>query len=195
MVSWTVVAGVLQQGAAPTAGTVVSWSSAAMTLSSSVTGTDASGNAQVTATAGPLVGGAQVSGSACAWGTVCGGFAALGVDPSQFVVVLVSGAGQFVPSTGTLGVLTLEITDQAGDPVVGAAVQIHQTVEQWTPPCPVQGRCPLAPVYEASVTSAVSDAGGMVTVTPLQIAGAEVTNVVVTSGTQGFVSLTLEKQP
>jgi len=198
-VSWMVVAELQQQGTAPAAGTAVNWASAsasaAMTLSSAQTGTDAQGATQVTATAGPLVGGVQATGSACAWGTVCATFTVLGVDPSQFVVVLMSGAGQSVASTGTLGVLTVQITDQAGDPVVGAAVQIHQTVEQWTPPCPPLGRCPVAPVYEASVTSAVSDAGGMVTVTPLQISGAEVTNVVVTSGPLGFVSLTLEKQP
>ena len=91
--------------------------------------------------------------------------------------------------------VTFNVTDGAGHAVVKASVTIHQTVSQWTADCPAQGRCPDAPVYQASVTTGISDANGMVTITPLQMAGAEVTDVVVTSGTQGFVSLAVVQRP
>ena len=71
--------------------------------------------------------------------------------------------------------------------------EYHQTVSQWTAVCPVEGRCSVAPVYQTSVTTLASDVNGMVSVAPLQIAGPEVTDVVATSGTQGFVSLTIQK--
>jgi hypothetical protein len=42
----------------------------------------------------------------------------------------------------------------------------------------------------------ISDASGLLTITPQQLTGvAETTNLAVATGTQGFLSLTLEKQP
>jgi hypothetical protein len=54
----------------------------------------------------------------------------------------------------------------------------------------------VAPVLGSADAAAVSDANGLVTVTPMQLAGvAEVTNVAVAAGTQGFVSLSLLQGP
>jgi hypothetical protein len=63
-------------------------------------------------------------------------------------------------------------------------------------PCPSRGRCPVAPMLGSSDTTAVSDANGLVSVAPMQVAGvAEVTNVAVATGTQGFVSLAVDQGP
>jgi hypothetical protein len=62
--------------------------------------------------------------------------------------------------------------------------------------CPVRGPCPIAPVLAASDMTAVSDANGLVSAMPMQLAGVgEVTSVAVATGMQGFVSLTLTQQP
>jgi hypothetical protein len=187
---------VLQQGL-PALLTPVSWgvSGIGMVLSGLQNITDLLGGAQATVTAGPLAGGAQVSGSACAWGLICGSFAAQGVDPSEFAVTIVGGSGQSVAATVALLPMAFAVTDGAGNPVAGATVTVHQTLNQWTAACSGEGRCPIAPVYQTAVTSAVTDGNGLVTVAPLQMAGAEVTDVVVTSGTQGFVSLSMQKHP
>jgi hypothetical protein len=51
-------------------------------------------------------------------------------------------------------------------------------------------------VLAATTTAAISDANGLVSVAPMQIAGVgEVTNIAVAAGTQGFVSLSLAQQP
>jgi hypothetical protein len=54
----------------------------------------------------------------------------------------------------------------------------------------------LAPVVGASSSTAVSDANGLVSAVPMQIAGVgEVTKIAVATGTQGFASLSLKQQP
>jgi hypothetical protein len=75
-------------------------------------------------------------------------------------------------------------------------VQVHQTVDAWQMACPDRGRCPVAPVYNSSASSATSDADGLITVTPVQIPGvAEITNIAAAAGTQGFLSFAVQKQP
>ncbi len=194
-VSWTATATALQQGA-PAVLTPLTWtvSGGQLALSGMQLITDEHGMAVAVVTAGPLAGGVQTGGSVCAWSTVCAAFIAQGVDPAQFVVVA-NGTTPSVPQTASLTPISFQITDAAGDPVAGAAVQVHQTVSQWTVPCAVQGRCPVAPVYEVSDASVASDINGVVVLAPLQIAGPETTNVVVTSGIQGFTSVTLQKHP
>ena len=79
------------------------------------------------------------------------------------------------------------------DPVAGSPVQIYQTLEPGAA-CPSRGRCPSQAVEQQAQSTAASDANGLVSVTPLDQAGiAEVTNIVVTAGTQGFASLALTK--
>jgi hypothetical protein len=119
-----------------------------------------------------------------------------GVDPADLRVVAVSGAGQVVSAGSTLAPVVLRVTDAASHPVAGANVEIYQTMDAWQPPCPDRGRCPVAPVLASAQASLVSDANGLVTITPLQQPGlAETTNLAAATGIQGFLSLVFEKQP
>jgi hypothetical protein len=195
-VAWTPQVSVVQNGA-PAGGAVVAWSaSGAMTLATQSTLADALGVAQAAAVAGPLAAGAQATGQACAWTTVCATFTSIAVDPSAWRLIVMSGAGQWVAASATFAPVVLMVTDDSGNPVAGAPVAVHQTVDAAEIPCPTRGPCPIAPVLAASVAAAVSDADGMVSVLPKQIAGvAEVTNIAVAAGTQGFVSLSLQQGP
>jgi hypothetical protein len=54
----------------------------------------------------------------------------------------------------------------------------------------------VVPLLASSLTTAVSDATGLLSVLPMQIAGIpEVTNIAVATGTQGFASLSLQQGP
>lgn len=119
-----------------------------------------------------------------------------GVDPAELRLVAVSGAGQIVSASGALDPVVLLVTDTASHPVAGASVQVFQTVDAWQQSCPDRGRCPIPPVLASTQYSLVSDANGVLTITPQQVPGlAETTNLAAATGTQGFLSLTLEKQP
>jgi hypothetical protein len=196
VVGWTPEVSVVQNGAAA-GGVGVAWTaSGAMTLTPASSVTNSLGGTQVAATAGPLAAGAQASAQACAWTTVCANFTAVGVDPSAWRIAVVSGAGQSVSSSAAFAPVVLVVTDGSGDPVAGVPVAVYQTVDAGEMPCPARGPCPIAPVLAASQTSAISDANGLVSVAPLQVAGAaEVTNIAAAAGTQGFVSLSLLQQP
>jgi hypothetical protein len=199
-VSWTPQATVTQSGVAAV-GTEVDWSaSGALSASPASSTTNSAGIAQITSIAGPLASGVQATGQVCV-GTTCANFAAVGVDPSNWRLVVVSGAGQAItqpqpPSAPTQFVpVVVMVTDAQGDPVAGATVTIHQTVDAAEMPCPATGACPIAPVLSASQGTATSDANGLFSVTPMQLAGiAAVTNIAVSAGTQGFVSLSLDQQ-
>ena len=185
----------LADNSAPVAGVRdIGTGSAGMNVGAGSSIADGAGVASVGMTIGLVAAGARAVGQACAWGgTVCAGFAAQGVDASVLQVGVVSGAGQAVSAGGTLGAVVVQVTDGAGHPVAGAAVEVYQTVEPGVA-CPALGRCPAQPVGQKGQSAAVSDADGLVTVTPMQLSGvAEVTNLVVTAGMQGFVSLALTK--
>jgi hypothetical protein len=170
-----------------------------MSLSLGQSVANALGVAAVTATAGPLAAGESANGQACAWTAptaVCASFSAVGVDPANWRLAVVSGAGQAVPPAGTFAPLTLLVTDATGNPVAGAPVAIHQTVTAAGAPCPAHGACPIEPVYAETQTATVSDTNGSFSVTPMQVAGvAEATNIAVATGTQGFVSLSIVQGP
>jgi hypothetical protein len=188
----------LTDNSASTAGVVVSWSttSGAIVLSPAQTQASAQGVAETVATIGPLTAGAQAVASGCAWSSVCASFTAYGVAAANLRLAVVSGANQVVGANNTLVPVVLMVTDTDSDPVAGAVVQIYQTVSAWGPACPGRGRCPIAPVIASSTSSMTSDASGRITVTPQQVAGvAGVTNLAAATGTQGFVSLTLQEQP
>jgi hypothetical protein len=196
-VLWTPQAA-LADNSAPTVSVPVNWqvTSGLMLLSPTTSITNLQGIAETRATTGPLQPGAQATASACAWITTCATFTAQGVDPSQWQLTLLSGAGQSIPATGAFAPVVLRVTDSAGHPLAGATVEIHQTIEAWQPPCPDRGRCPVPPIYNASTSTITSDAEGLVTLTPLQTTNIpEVTNIAATTGTQGFLSLSLQKQP
>jgi hypothetical protein len=143
-----------------------------------------------------LAASAQATGQACAWTNVCVNFTAEGVSSSAWRIVVDSGAGQTVAVAETFAPVVMMVTDASGDPVAGAPVAVHQTVNAAAMACPARGRCPVAPVLANSVAAAVSDANGLVSVVPMQLAGVgEVTNIAVATGTQGFASLSLEQGP
>jgi len=199
-VTWTQQA-IVAQNSAPAAGVPVTWTATSgMTLSSATSVTNTQGMAQVLATAGPLAAGAQATGQACMWTNVCADFAAVAVDRSSWQLAVISGANQAVSLSGllpgTFAPLVLIVTDQSGDPVAGAPVVIYQMANAASMPCPARGRCPVTPRLASSVTTAVSDTNGMVSVVPMQLAGvADVTNIAVATGTQGFTALPLMQGP
>jgi hypothetical protein len=181
-----------------TTGVLVDWQtiSGPIVASASQSQVSNQGIASTLATTGPLAPGAQALLSACAWTSVCATFTAQGVDPANLRLVVVSGAGQIVSASGALTPVVLRVTDSASDPVAGAVVQVYQTVDAWQLPCPDRGRCPVPPTLASSQSSVTSDANGFLTISPQQLFGvAEVTNLAAATGTQGFLTLTLEKQP
>lgn len=181
-----------------TAGIPVTWAQTAGTVAINPSHTRANpqGVAQTLVTVGPVPAGSQATFAGCAWTSVCATFTARGVDPAEFRVAAISGTNQAVSAAGTLLPVMLQVTDVAGHPVAGATVQIYQTVNGWQPPCPAQGRCPIAPTYASAQSTVVSDVNGLVTIAPEQLSGiAETTDLAAVSGKQGFLGLTLEKQP
>ena len=181
-----------------TTGVTVDWRRISGIIAASLGQSQANtqGVASTLATAGPLASGAQAILSGCAWTSVCATFATQGVDPADLRLVPVSGAGQIVSASGALNPVVLLVTDAASHPVAGAVVQVYQTVDAWQFSCPDRGRCPIPPVLASTQYSLISDANGLLTITPQQLTGvAETTNVAAATGTQGFLSLTLEKQP
>jgi hypothetical protein len=203
-VAWSPQVNVTLNGA-PAAGVTVSWTAAGgMTVASGASASsvvNGLGVAEIGAIIGPLAAGAQASGQACAWGglagpMVCTGFSAIGVDRSAWRLTVVSGAGQSVALAGTFAPVVVRVTDGLGHPVAGAPVAIHQTVDAAEMACPARGVCPVAPVLGGLPSAAVSDVNGLVSLTPMQMAGVgEVTNIAVAAGTQGFCSLSIEQGP
>jgi hypothetical protein len=161
---------------------------------------DINGLASIAMTAGPVASAGQAVGSACAsFGgaavPVCGQFAAVGVDASLWTLTAIEGGTQSVASTSTLQPVVFQVTDGVGDPVIGVPVTVYQTVTGWEV-CSATGVCPIVATYETGQSAAVSDANGVVVVTPMQIPGTpEITKIAVSAGTQGFVSVAVQKTP
>jgi hypothetical protein len=196
-VAWTPQFNVADNTASTT-GVVVDWRriSGNIAASPGQSPLNIQGVASTLATAGPLASGAQAVLWGCAWTSVCSTFTTQGVDPADLRLVPVSGAGQIVSASGALNPVVLLVTDAASHPVAGATVQVYQTVDAWQLSCPDRGRCPIPPVLASTQYSMISDANGLLTLTPQQLTGvAETTNLAAATGTQGFLSLTLEKQP
>jgi hypothetical protein len=196
-VAWTPQVSV-SDNFASTTGVPVGWlsTSGQVSVTPASSQVNSQGIAQTLATAGPLAAGAQAMLSGCAWTNICASFTTVGVDLADLRVIAASGANQIVSANGTITPVVLQVTDTASHPVAGAVVQIFQTVDAWQPACPDRGRCPIAPVLASAQSSAVSDANGLLTIVPQQISGVgETTNLAAATGTQGFISLTLQKQP
>jgi len=193
---WVPQISVIQDGL-PAAGVEVDWTaSGVMTVSASASVADPTGVSQVSARAGPLAGGSHASAQACVWITDCTTFTAIGVDSSEWRLGVVSGAGQAVTLTGQFKPVVAEVTDLAGNPVAGAAITVHQTVNAAEMPCPDRGRCPLPPILGTLDSVATSDLDGLATITPMHLADvAEVTNIAIAAGTQGFTSLSVVQGP
>jgi len=188
----------LTDNAASTNGISVRWSPLAGPLSfnPSVSSTNQQSIAQTTATAGPIGGNFQATASACAWTSICSNFAVHGVSDADLQLQPQSGDQQSIDAAAAYAPVSLLVTDPAGHPVSGAAVTIHQTLQPWMPPCPSQGRCPIAPVYESSSTPLISGLDGTVTFGALATSVSPgITHAAAAAGTAAFVSFTLQKHP
>jgi len=185
------------QDGVPVAGQVVSWTgTSGLTSSPVLTITDANGTASTTAHTAGLGAGQQATLQGCTWTNVCAGTSAFGVDPAQFTIAAISGAGQSVQAAGVLAPVVLQVTDLAGHPVVAAQVNIFQTLDAWEGPCPPQGRCAAAPVLASTQQMMTTNAGGFVAIIPLNLPGtASTVHIAAVTGTQGFISLSLTKVP
>lgn len=194
-VTLPVVMNVLQDGA-PAAAVPVAWSAGAgLSVSAAASASDSNGAAgvQVSANA-PAPGSYAVQ--ACAWSTLCAGWTMVSVDASQWTPAVVAGAGQSVAASSSLAPVVVRVTDAAGHALLGATVTVSQTVTGWEGTCPPTGRCPAAPLLGKIQSSALTDSTGLVTISPLQVSGvAQVVNLAVSSGSSGFVTLTLVKTP
>jgi hypothetical protein len=193
-VSVPVVLNAVQDSVAAT-GVSVSWSvSAGLGISGAASSTASDGSAGVVVgTNGIAPGTGALRG--CAWTTVCANWSLVAVDASQWVPDVVSGAGQSVRVSTPLLPVVVRVTDGAGHALMGATVTVAQTVSAWEGSC-TSGRCASAPVLATGRASLVTDANGLVTVAPLQVAGVpQVVNVAVATGSAGFVALALVKSP
>lgn len=196
-VSWATTATLLQNGA-PAAGVAVEWTgSSGLSFSPADTLSSAAGTAGITATSSPLTVSAQASATACGWtgtvsGPVCASFQVIPVAMSDWRLTVDSGAGQAIGLSSTFNAITATVTDTAGHPVAGVPVSIYQAIDQLQMACPALGACPIPAPLQTSQTTVVSDANGNVSFQPIQIPGvAGVTQIVLSSGTQGFVSLSI----
>jgi hypothetical protein len=88
-------------------------------------------------------------------------------DPFSASLVAVSGTSQTLGPGDPLAPVVLGVVDPSGQPMAGAAVSFYETLRPWTPPCPAQGSCPIAPVLATQTVKAVSAADGSVSLTPL----------------------------
>lgn len=193
--SWSLQLTAVQDGS-PASGVPVSWSVSPGLQLNAAASVVTNGTAAVMVNAANVVAGTANTLTACAWTTVCATWTVYGVDPSQWQVVVVSGAGQSVAETQSLSPVVLQVTDSLGHPVQAATVTLYQRVLAWEGACADPGRCASAPVLSTSETVSTSDAAGALAVTPLQLPGSpQVLEMAAATGTQGFVTLTLVKTP
>jgi hypothetical protein len=158
--------------------------------------TNTGGVATLSVQAQAIAAGSTNTVTGCAWGSVCATWTVYGVAPPLWTIGVSSGAGQSVATGTALGAVALLVTDGAGHALPGATVTVFQTVYAWEGACPAQGACAAAPVLKTSRTTAVSDANGLVPVTPLETPGVpQVVEIAAATGTQGFVTMSLTVTP
>jgi hypothetical protein len=193
--AWTLSLNATQDGGGA-AGVAVVWSAGSgVTLSSGSTTTGADGSAAVTVSASRMSAGTTTV-TGCAWSGLCASWTLTAVDSSQWRIAVSGGAGQSVSAGTALAAVTMGVTDTAGHALQGAAVSVYQTADGWEGTCATPDRCASSPVLTSSESTAVSDASGNVTVTPLEVPGLpQVVNIAAVTGTQGFVSLSLPVTP
>jgi hypothetical protein len=195
VLTWNPQVSLTDNGAATT-GVPVQWTALSGTISFHPAQTPANDQAiaQTTATAGPLTSAEQASASACAWTTICASVTVHGVSNAQLQLIAGSGLNQSIPASATYLPVVLRVTDPDGHPVAGAQVTIRQTLGPSLPPCPSQGRCPIAPVYQTALTTVISGLDGTVSVAPLQEAeSSAITHLAAAGGTRGFLAFDLSQ--
>jgi hypothetical protein len=190
--SWSPQAEVLS-GSAPLAGQTVNWSGNGGVTPSTATGVSSSnGVASTQLNIGPLSEGEDVPLYACLPGnTTCTTFHIYSVHPEVAQLAAISGAGQTLSASSTPAAVILKVTDAVGHPMAGGVVTFYETLKQWTPDCPTQGRCPSAPILAAQTVQATSGPDGLVTLIPL-IGHGEPTRLYVTAVTGNVASLNFE---
>jgi hypothetical protein len=185
------------QSSAAAAGLAIAWTGkSGFAVGAGSSTTNAAGDTSMQAMLGPLGSGSQTTASACAWTTVCAMFTATGVTDSAWQIEIASGGQQAAAGGAALNPVAALVTDGAGHQLLGATVTVGQTVRALDGTCPVEGRCPAAPVLASSTGVYVSDASGTVSVTPLVVAGtATTTAIAFSAGTNGFATAVVSSQP
>lgn len=193
--SWTVTLSATQDGA-PAIAVPIIWSAGQGLAVGAASTTSSAGTASISVQATtPLATGAETV-TACAWTTVCASWTVYVVPSSQWVLTAASGSSQNLAEGSSFAPAAIQVTDGSGHPLQGAIVTIYQTVQGWEGVCPAQGSCPASPVLAHSQTSAIADANGLVSVTPLQVPGLPQTvNIAAVTGTTGFVTFSLVEAP
>jgi hypothetical protein len=194
--SWSLLLTATQDGAVAS-GVPVAWSTSAtgFTLTPPAGVTAANGTEAVVAQVNAIASASTNVVTGCVWTTVCASWTVYGVAPSQWVITVLSGAGQSVVSGAPQLPVMLLVTDGAAHALPGATVNIYQTAYAWQSACPVVGLC-AAPVLMTSQSSAISDGSGLVRVQPLERPGvAQVVNIAASTGTQGFATTSLTVTP
>ena len=193
--SWTTQVA-LADSAATTNGVSVTWTGSPALHFAGTRSAATGSTAANTATISALGAGVTASGTACAWTGVCAGIAATGVSAADFQVAITEGATQTIGLTGTFAPVRLQVRNRAGLPVAGATVFLKQTVTSWQAPCAVHGRCGASAVLATSAATMSSDVNGYVLIQPETQPGvASVTTIGVSTGTQGFATVSLERHP
>ena len=194
--AWTIQLQTLQDGLALPAVQTMWSAGTGLDLVSSTAASNSLGVSTAIISVADVLPGSTQTLSGCAWTSSCATWSVYGVDPSQWQLAVGAGAGQAVSQLSTLGALTMSVTDAAGHVIQGAPVTVHQRVLGWEGQCSTSSRCPSAPVLAAADTVLTSDANGSLTLQPLQMAGVPQTvEIAVSTGTQGFVAITLVKTP
>ncbi len=198
-VSWTPTAIVLS-GGTPVQGASVRWSNGAPGFQAAATTntvSNAAGMASTTVTAGPLAAGGTANVYACqSQSSVCATFTISAVHTQLATLLPVSGVGQSLTAGGTPMPITLEVIDGGGHPLAGAVVNFYQQMTAWQPPCPAQGRCPAPQQLGSLATPMISDANGLVMLTPMASGGqGVVVNVLATVGQAGTLNFSVVEHP
>lgn len=190
--SWAPQAQLLSGGVALAAQTV-SWSAGTgVTPTAAISVSNANGVATGQVMVSPLTAGAAVPVYACLPGNVtCTQFQVYSVHPEVAQFVAISGAGQTLNAGATPAPVVLRVTDAVGHPMAGGVVTFYETLKQWTPDCPPQGRCPSAPVLATHTVQATSGPDGLVTLIPLT-QSEQPTRLFVTAVTGNVASLDFE---
>ena len=195
--NWSLSLSAVQDGVAAV-GIPVTWSTpaAGFTLAPATGSTAANGTEGVVAQVGTIASGSTNVVTGCAWTAVCASWTVYGVAPSQWVVAVASGGGQSMVQGVLPTVVKLLVSDGAGHPLPGAAVNIYQTAYAWEGACALRGSCAAAPVLTTARSSAVSDGNGMVQVTPVEAPGvAQVVRIAAATGTSGFATASVVVGP
>lgn len=194
--AWSTALVAMQDGS-PMSGVAVTWSaSTGLQVDGMQPMTELTGVAKVALGTSVVQNGSANTVTGCAWLNACATVTVFGVDPAQWTLAAGPGAAQSVQGNSVFQTATVNVTDAAGHLVEGAPVQIYQRVLAWEGACPEAGRCAAAPVLASSQTGATSDSNGAISITPLMVPnGPQVVQIAVSTGTQGFLTLTLVRTP